>query len=97
MKDERKRPGRFLPDAGYVSWREIDGQVILLNKKERVFYELNHTGTAFWNAMLAHEYLDKIVAALAEDFASAGQDVLRCDAEEFFGHLLKSKFIRRVL
>ena len=53
---------------GAASWREIDGETILLDLDSSKYLGLNRAGTVLWPAIVQGSSRDALVAKLAAEF-----------------------------
>lgn len=55
--------------AGAVSWREVDGEVILLDAERGEYLGINPAGTLLWTMLARGTTPAALVAALQREFA----------------------------
>ena len=64
---------------GAVEWREIEGEVVALDRKASEYVAVNRSGAALWPRLVVGASRDELVAALVArygiDEARAGADV----------------------
>ena len=64
---------------GAASWREIDGETILLDLDSSKYLGLNRAGTVLWSAIVQGSSREQLIAGLAAEFdldiAHAARDV----------------------
>lgn len=71
--------------ARNVVFRELGGELVLLNLKTGVYFGLNETGTQMWTLLVAGQQPAGVVAALEQEYA-----VSRARLEEDLGALVAS-------
>jgi len=79
-----------LPNSELISWRAIDGEVIFLHKKERVFYELNKTASFIWEKASSKTPIRKIINSLSANY-DIDRDAAEKDTLEWMEDLLNRK------
>lgn len=87
------------PDAGkmYVARQDIvasdiGGDWALLDMESSLYYTLNETGAAVWNAMQVPATIDALVSVVTERF-SVSDEVCRLDVEALLVDLEKSGLV----
>jgi hypothetical protein len=70
----------FHPRPDGISWREIEGEVIVLDLASSKYLRLNASGGVLWEAVQAGATTDELVSRLVEEFAidqeTAQKDVI---------------------
>ena len=61
-------PDQVLTRSPRLSWRVLDGEVVILHPEAGTLHRLNDTGTAVWELLDGARDLNTIAATLAEDF-----------------------------
>ena len=61
--------GRVRP-ARDVVFRELGGEMVLLNLKSGVYYGLNETGTQMWSLLVELKDPGRVVEALEREYAA---------------------------
>lgn len=51
-----------------IVWRDLAGEVVILNLKSGYYYGLNPMGTAIWHLLQTHHSLEKVLNALLEEY-----------------------------
>lgn len=82
MQSLPKGKVRLGPDVVY---RELGGEMVLLNLRTGVYFGLNQTGAEMWTLLLTLEEPARVVAALTRDYA-----VGRAQLEDDLGALLST-------
>jgi len=77
--------GRVRP-APDVVFRELGGEMVLLNLKSGVYYGLNETGTQMWTLLVELKDPGRVVEALEREYA-ASREQLEGDLRELLGTL----------
>jgi hypothetical protein len=67
---------------GAASWREIDGETILLDLDSSKYLGLNRAGTVLWPAIVQGSSREELVALLATEFDLDAERAAR-DADAF--------------
>jgi hypothetical protein len=71
--------GRWIQRGDDMSWREIDGEVIVLDLRAATYLRLNPSGALLWRELESGAAKDELVHLLADRFqldaALAGSDV----------------------
>lgn len=67
----RARPGED------VVFRDLEGEIVLLNLKTGIYFGLNPMGTRIWHLLRAHESLQKVLDSLVEEY-----EVTKAQCEE---------------
>lgn len=81
-------------DKDKVSWRIIDGEAVILNLDNGLYYDLNKTGTAIWQAIAEKKSLEQILEVLKKEY-SAGDKRLENDLKSIVADLEKEKLIKK--
>ena len=62
-------------------FRELDGEVVILNLDTGIYFGLNPTGTRIWNLIAQHGSLQKVLETMTEEYevppASLENDILQ--------------------
>jgi len=78
--------------AETVFAQEVDGEMVLLDMESENYFGLDEVGTSIWQAMQDDANLDKVFAALMEQY-EVPEDVLRSDLVNFVEKLQESGLI----
>jgi len=92
MKIEKCLERRMALNDKLISWRELEGEVVVLQKEERSFYELNVTASFIWKQAADKIKIGKIIEALQKKIKHVDQETLKEDASEFIAYLLENKY-----
>ena len=92
MEIEKCMERRLALNDKLISWREIEGEVVVLQKKERSFYELNATASFIWKQAADKIKIEKIIEALQKKIKHVDQETLKKDVFEFIVYLLENKY-----
>jgi hypothetical protein len=65
-----------------VSWREVDGEVLVLDLAASRYLSTNAAGALLWQHLAAGATREELVAALVEEFA-IGRDRAFADVDAF--------------
>ncbi|MEA2828067.1 MAG: hypothetical protein QOG43_2506 [Actinomycetota bacterium] len=67
--------------ASDVAWREIDGEVVLLDLKASVYISVNATGTVLWKLLAPGATRSELIGGLMSTFGvDEGQAAVDVDA-----------------
>ncbi len=86
------RPSFEIP--AHVLYREVDGQMVLLNLATEQYFGLNQVGARIVTR-LTEESFDEALGTLTNDF-DVDPDVLHRDVENLVGGLLEAGLLMRV-
>ena len=73
--------GVLLTKNPEILWKEIDGEVVLLNPKSGDYFGLNSVGASFWERVGDGGSMDDITTILLEEF-EVEEAILRNDLED---------------
>lgn len=80
-RDQINRLTDSLTVSKDVVFREIDGEVVLLNLGTGIYFGLNETGARVWNLIGEHRSLRRVLESMALDYdvpsASLEKDILQ--------------------
>jgi coenzyme PQQ synthesis protein D (PqqD) len=60
-------PVRLRPDD--VEWREVEGEVVVLDLRDSTYFAVNETGAAIWPELARGTTREQLVARLVDRFA----------------------------
>jgi hypothetical protein len=69
-----------------VIYRELSGEVVLLNLQSGVYYGLDAVGSRVWQLLLESRGIDDVCATLLDEY-DVSADTLRADVERLVGEL----------
>ena len=92
---EKLSPGAVLKAREHVLWREIDGEIVLLDTKKGLYYGIEGTGTQIWRHMQENITLQQIMDAIANE-VDVQKETLINDIRRFSEKLMKAGLIERV-
>lgn len=75
-----------------VHWTVLDGEAVLLNLQNGVYYTLNRVGKTIWELFTGDQPLERILSALCERF-DVTEDVAREDLIALVTRLRQEKLI----
>lgn len=81
-----------IPSRADIPWRNIDGNVLIVQPAEGHIYPLNSVATRIWLLSDGRRRVDEILHALAEEFDAQPEDIRR-DALRFLEELEKAALI----
>lgn len=59
---------RFAIEKDRVSWRVIDGEAVILNLDNGLYYDLNETGTVIWEAIAEGKTFRQVLEELQRKY-----------------------------
>jgi hypothetical protein len=81
-----------------LSWREVDGEIVVLDERPWTYLHLNETGAAIWSCLVASgdggATVPELAAALLAEFA-VDAVVANADASALVEQLLARELIER--
>lgn len=93
MKDGKRIDVVYAVNTPEVSFREIEGQILLLIPGGSMIHELNESGTWIWRELLRKKPLSKIINGFAKKHKLSNKAAER-DVRSFLGSLEKRKIVR---
>jgi hypothetical protein len=69
-----------------VIYRELAGEVVLLNLQSGVYYGLDAVGSRVWQLLMQSRGLDEVCAILVDEY-DVGPETLRADVDRLVGEL----------
>lgn len=72
-----------------VTWREIDGEMVILDLATSTYLTTNRSGTVLVRELTQDRSEDELVAMLVDEF-DISAELARADVREFIGMLRKS-------
>jgi hypothetical protein len=69
-----------------ISWRELDGQIVVLDLESSKYVTVNGAGAVIWERLIPGATLDEIVNELVEVF-DIDVETARSDSEAFLDEL----------
>ncbi len=76
----------------HVLWREVDGEIVLLDTKKGLYYGIEGTGTQIWRHMQENLTLQQIMDAIANE-VDVQKETLINDLRQFSEKLMKAGLI----
>jgi hypothetical protein len=71
---------------GVLEWREVDGEIIALDLRSKMYLAVNSTGAALWQALVSGADREELLARLLERF-SVSRDQGAADLDAFLAEL----------
>lgn len=84
---------RTITFADTVFAQEVDGEMVLLDMESENYFGLDEVGTSIWQAMQENADLEKVFAALLEQY-EVSQEVLKSDLLAFIQRLEESGLVK---
>lgn len=78
-----------------VSWREVDGEGVVLHFKTGAYYSLNEVGLKIWELCDGKKSVQDIQSAVTSQYKGERGRVER-DVDRFVRQLYKEKLIERI-
>jgi hypothetical protein len=75
-----------------VVFRELEGEAVLLNLDSGMYFGLDRIGTRIWQLVEQHGRIDRIIAALVDDY-DVDARVLREDVARLLGVLVEKGLV----
>lgn len=69
-----------------VIYRELSGEIVLLNLQSGVYYGLDAVGSRVWQLLMESRGIDDVCATLREEY-DVSADTVRADVERLVGEL----------
>lgn len=76
-----------------VSWRELDGQIVVLDLESSKYVTVSGAGAVIWEHLVPGASVDQIVEALVEVF-DIDEATARSDTESFIDDLRQRNLLR---
>jgi hypothetical protein len=76
-----------------VSWRELDGQIVVLDLESSKYVTVSGAGAVIWERLVPGTTVDEIVSALVEVF-DIDEATARADTESFLEDLRQRNLLR---
>lgn len=86
-----KLPTRIAMDPD-VLFRELDGEMVLLNLKDERYYGLDEVGSRTWKLLSEHGDVQRTLERLLEEY-DVDEDRLRSDIAELIDKLVKAQLV----
>jgi hypothetical protein len=83
---------RLKPEA--VEWREIEGEVVAIDRRSDTYLGVNRSGARLWQALAAGATRDQLADELVDAFGIAREQAL-ADADSFVGLLAEHELLIR--
>jgi hypothetical protein len=79
---------------GSVEWREIDGEIVLLDVASSAYLAVNASGSVLWPALIEGTTHEALVTTLQEIFGAEESDAIR-DVDAFVADLGRRDLLAR--
>jgi hypothetical protein len=81
---------RYRINTPSIIYEVLDGEAVILNLEEGIYYSLNETGKEIWSRLSMHWTAEEIAEAFAEE---QGKNSIRKDVASFIQQLMEEKMI----
>lgn len=79
---------------GAVEWREVDGEIVLLDVASSAYLAVNASGSVLWPALIEGTTHEALVTSLQETFGVEESDAI-CDVDAFVADLRRRELLGR--
>ena len=76
-----------------TTWRELDGEIVVLDSVDSVYYAIAGCGAALWPKLVEGASQEDLVKEVRSIFADVAQDQAAADVQEFIESCLGSGLI----
>lgn len=80
---------------GAVTWRVVDGEVVLLDVAAARYHELNGVASLVWQRLDGGATVDELVEAVLAEYGDASAEQVRADVEAFLEDCARRGWIER--
>ena len=78
-----------------VIWRDLGGDVVILNFETGVYFGLDGSGGQIWRELVEHGSIEKTFASLKQQF-DAEPDELRLDLDALVDQLVEKRLVHLI-
>lgn len=82
---------RFAVSA-HVAWRNVDGELVLFDRRDGSYHALNQTGSAIWRDVAEGTAMEIVVDVLARRFGTSAE-VIAADVISFIAAAVAKGFL----
>ena len=75
-----------------VDWREVDGEIVVLDRRSAVYMAINRTGAALWDALVEGATAPALVERLVGRYGIAAEQAQR-DVDAFVAALREQELL----
>lgn len=79
----------FVTDERLFCWKEVDGSVILVDKKEQEVYDMNEAGSIIWNELVKKKTVRDIADRVGARYPEIDPRKITRDTFEFIQGLIR--------
>ena len=83
---------KFHIDREKVVWRTVDGEAVILNLDDGLYYTLNEVGTLVWEGLAVGAALQEIANNLTDQY-NVGIKQAQCDIKDLITRLNKTQLV----
>jgi hypothetical protein len=80
--------------AGVIEWRDVEGEVVALDLRNKTYLAVNRTGAAIWPALVSGADRGELLVLLLENF-SVSQDEAAADLDAFLAELAEQDLLEQ--
>jgi hypothetical protein len=78
-----------------VTWRDLGGDVVILNVDTGVYFGLDGSGAQIWRELAKHGSVEKTIESLQQQF-DAESDELRRDVDDLVNQFVQKRLVRLI-
>jgi hypothetical protein len=78
--------------ADGVVFQEVEGEMVLLSLESERYYALDDVGSRFWELLIEHGDLERVVAVMLDEFA-VDEPTLRADLDALVAQLREAGLV----
>jgi hypothetical protein len=80
--------------AGVIEWRDVEGEVVALDLRNKTYLAVNRTGAAIWPALVSGADRGELLVLLLENF-SVSQGEAAADLDAFLAELAEQDLLEQ--
>ncbi len=92
MKKKHLSKEYVFPNDKRISWKEIDGEIILLDKQKKAFYEMNKMANYIWEEIVKKRKIKDIVIVMQKKYKNIDKKIVEGDMLGFINDLVKEEY-----
>ena len=91
---QKLAPGDAFAPSDHVSWREVEGEAIVLDLRTGEYHTFNEVGRVIWRCVAEKKPVGQILSAVTADY-EAEPAAVHADIERFLAVLLHKGLVRK--